>query len=64
MNAHTIWKWLDGKKTVFGAILLMIYGAPHLDKWIDVEVLDIIYYIGTALGAGGILHRVSKRRKV
>jgi hypothetical protein len=58
----SIWNWLDGKKTTFGAVLLIVHGVPHLEQWIGIEALDVIYYLGTALGAGGILHRATKSR--
>lgn len=62
MKIKSIWNWLDGKKTVFGAILLIIYGVPHMEQWVGVEALDVIYYIGTALGTGGILHKGFKSK--
>ena len=57
-TVNAIWEWLDGKKTVFGAILLMVYGIPHLEQWTGIEALDIIYYIGSTLATGGIIHKV------
>lgn len=49
-------KWIYANKTSIGAVLLIICGIPHLDKWLDNEIIDVIYYLGTALGAGGVLH--------
>ncbi len=61
-NYEAIWNWLDGKKTAFGLILLIICGAPHLDKWISSDVLEMIYYFGSILGAGGVVHRIRKSK--
>lgn len=52
----SVFKWLNSNKTSIGAVLLIIYGIPHLEQWIGSQVLDVIYYMGTALGAGGVLH--------
>ena len=52
---------MDGKKTVFGTILLITYGAPHVDKWIGTEIMDIIHYTGMVLSTGGLLHKGTKR---
>ena len=58
-----IWTWLDGKKTGIGAVLLIICGIPHLETWINPNIIDVVYYIGSVLGAGGVLHKVAKRKK-
>lgn len=60
---NNLWNWLDGKKTAIGAILLIISGIPHLNTWIDPDIIDAIYYIGSMLGAGGVIHKVSKTQK-
>jgi hypothetical protein len=56
-----VWKWLDGKKTVFGAILLFAAGFPHLESWIGVEFVDLLYYCGTGLSGVGIFHKIVKK---
>ena len=60
---NKIWTWLDGKKTSIGAVLLIICGAPHLEQWISPDILDIVYYVGSVLGAGGVIHKVAKSSK-
>lgn len=57
-----IWNWLSGKKTAIGAVLLIICGIPHLDQLIGQEIIDVIYYLGTAFGVGGVIHKVKKRK--
>ena len=57
------WKWFDGKKTIIGTVLLIIYGIPHLEEYIGMHALDIVYYLGTALGASGLIHKTAKKIK-
>jgi hypothetical protein len=57
-----VWKWFDGKKAFIGALFLIFHGVPHIEQWIRPEFLDIIYYIGTTLGASSLLHRAAKMK--
>lgn len=59
----SIWKWLDGKKTAIGALLLILYGVPHIEEAIGPKYLDVIYYLGSGLSGSGIFHKITKAIK-
>ena len=52
------WLWLTGKKAVLGFMLGTFCATPHLETWIPVNVIDIIFYYSTALGFLGLGHKV------
>lgn len=56
------WAWWSGKKTVIGALLLIVYGMPHATELFHLtpEWMDVIYYIGSILSGVGIAHKGSK----
>jgi hypothetical protein len=58
-----IWNWLDGKKTTIGAIAMIISQTPYLGDFIGTEAVEIIQYFGTAIGFGGVVHKVAKGKK-
>ena len=53
---QAVLKWLNENKTSIGAVLLIVYGIPHLETMIGKEHLDVIYYLGTVLGGAGVVH--------
>ena len=59
---NKIWDWFDGKKTSIGAILLIACGVPNLEKWVSPDIIEAVYYVGTTLGAGGVIHRITKNK--
>lgn len=56
---NKIWKFLNGKKSTIGIILLVAAGAPW-DGIIPAGAIDIIYYFGAALAGAGSVHRYIK----
>lgn len=57
----TLWKWLNGKKTVIGGFIVWISALPHLSEIIPQQFVDVVYYVGTGLLLGGGVHKVAKR---
>ena len=53
-------KFLDGKKTIIGSVLVLVgtVGAPVFG--IPVAVAGLIATVGTMLGGAGIVHKAIK----
>lgn len=60
MILEDLWTWLDGKKTIIGAVLLVVGGAPHLASLIGAVPVDMLVYFGCALAGGGLAHKAQK----
>lgn len=52
------WNWLDGNKTIFGALLLSILGQGFIPD--DTFAYKFLFWIGGLLAGGGLLHKVAK----
>jgi len=49
--------YLNGKKTTIGALILFFVAIPHLENYIQVDIIDMITYIGMGLTTIGITHK-------
>lgn len=56
-SAKSVWKWLDGNKTLFGT--LMLAAVPYVPHPLAQTTLIIL---GTALGGVGVFHKIAKGR--
>ena len=63
-----LWTWLDGKKTIIGAIVLTLSAFAqqilvdiwHVDwAWLP-NLINTFDWIGLAVGGTGLMHKASK----
>jgi len=53
-----IWEWLNGNKTVIGALILAILGTGIIsDHTLGYQIL---LWLGGLLAGGGLAHKVAK----
>lgn len=58
----TLWKWLNGKKTAIGALILAV--IPLLQQFgvtIPVDCVNGLTYLGQLLVGGGLIHKAVKK---
>ena len=58
----TLWSWLDGRKTVFGAILFFIAQILDTNSLVDVDTLNTLQAIAALVTGTGLTHKVVKMR--
>ncbi len=61
-NAKELWKFLNGKKTAIGMLLMLLAQGsqaffPHL---MNAEQLNFLQTTGTVIGGMGIIHKGAK----
>jgi len=53
-----IWTWLDGNKTLFGMLLMVLVGEGVFG---DSGILfELMTWLGRLLTGGGVLHKLAK----
>lgn len=52
----TIWKWLDGNKTIIGLVLLNITQLTFVKEWLGPNLTQIQAIIGAFTGYGALSH--------
>lgn len=52
-----IWDFLNGNKTIFGALFLALASSGFIPEGV---ITDILNWLGLTLGAGGAAHKLVK----
>ena len=53
-----IWEWLNGNKTVIGALILAVLGVGIIGE--HTLAYQILLWLGSLLAGGGLVHKVIK----
>ena len=57
---NKIWDWLSGHKTLIGTLGLLILEQDFCSN-VDAGVINVLTWIFSAIGGGGLLHKISKK---
>lgn len=55
----TIWKFLDGNKTIIGTFLLLLI-SKFGNVWFSPDVVELINWILATFTGGSLIHHVTK----
>ncbi len=53
-------KAFNGNKTAIGAICLFIIAIPHIEKYLPLDLIDILSFIGMSFSGVGVSHKIKK----
>lgn len=55
------WNWLDGKKTIIGAILMLIVNSDYIASLItNPDLYLLLQSLSMAIFGGGLIHKAVK----
>lgn len=55
----TLWKWLDGNKTIMGTFLLLLL-SKFGNSWFSPDVVEVLNWILITLTGGSLVHHIKK----
>ncbi len=53
-----IWEWLNGNKTVIGALILAVLGVGIIGE--QTLAYQVLLWLGSLLAGGGLIHKAVK----